>query len=73
MGRDLNKIGSLYPNMSSDEEIITVFLTNIKKKRNFALGSAVVAHFSYYEHINNLQKTNIIKKYDKLSLDYLKI
>ena len=69
-GRDLNKLVTLYPNIISDEEIITVLLTNIKKKFNFALGSAVVAHFSYYEHINYLKETNILKKYDKLSFDY---
>ena len=71
-GRDLNKIGSLYPNLYSDEQIITVALTNAKKKINFALGSAVVAHFSYYQHIKYMEKTNTIKKYDKLSFDYFK-
>ena len=70
-GKDLNKISILYPNVS-DEEIITVLLTNIKNKFNFALGSAIVSHFSYYEHINYLKETNILKKYDKLSLDYFK-
>ena len=71
-GRHLNKIGSLYPKMHSDEEIITVNLTNLNEKINFALGSAVVAHFSYSENIKYMEKTNIIKKYDKLSFDYFK-
>ena len=72
-GSILNKIETLYPNDASDEEIITQVLPKDMNRHNYVLGSALAAHFSYSGYqVHYLKKTNIVKKYDKLSFDYLK-
>ena len=72
-GSIVNGINSMYPDDSSDEEILTILIPKKFKKQCFALGSAVVSHFSYWHtQVKYLSKTNIIEKYEKLSIDYLK-
>ena len=71
-GSIVNKIKYIYPLVGSDEEILTVLLPQKYKKHSFALGSAVVVHFSYSSgQVEYLEKTDILKKYEKLSIDYL--
>jgi hypothetical protein len=72
-GSFVNKIETLYKKHSS-EEIITQLLPRDMKRHSYVLGSAIAAHFSYSGYqVQYLKKTNIVKKYDKLSFDYLKI
>jgi len=73
-GNILNKIHINYKHVESDEEIITKHLPTENKKHIFAIGAALVSHFAYstdgnYEY---LSKTDLLSKYDKLSIDYFK-
>ena len=73
-GNVVNKIHVKYKHVESDEQIITELLTKDNNKHCFAVGAAVVAHFAYSTDNNfiYLNKTNILSKYDKLSIDYFK-
>jgi hypothetical protein len=72
-GSLVNKMNSMYPNVNTDEEVLTVSIPKKYNKHLFALGTAVVAHFSYSNgQVEYLSKTDILNKYAKLSLDYLK-
>ena len=42
------------------------------KKHSIALGAAIVAHFSFWSQYQYLVKTDILDKYDRLSVKYLK-
>ena len=73
-GNVVNKMNIKYKNVESDEEIITKHLPTDNNRHTFAIGSAVVSHFAYSTDGNYqyLSKTNILSKYDKLSIDYFK-
>ena len=72
-GRYLNKLYLSYPDMKSDEVTLTVLIPKQMKKHSIALGSALVAHFSYWSQYFYLNKTDILNKYERLSIDYLKL
>jgi len=72
-GRYLNTLNSSFPEIQSDEKVLTTFLPKLMKKHSMALGSAVVSHFSYWSQFKYLIKTNILQKYDNLSRTYLKL
>ena len=40
------------------------------KKHSVALGSAIVAHFNYFTQKRYLAKTNLLERYNNLSIDY---
>jgi hypothetical protein len=73
-GNVLNKMKIKYQNISSDEDIITQYLTRDSKKHSYSIGSAVVSHFAYstYGNYKYLTTTNLLSKYKKLSIDYFK-
>ena len=61
-----------YEHSSSDEQIITEYLARDSNKHCYSVGSAVVSHFSYSTDGNYkyLIKTDLLSKYEKLSIDY---
>ena len=71
-GRYLNNINSSHFHIPSDEVTLTLEIPMKMKKHSIALGSAVVSHFSFWSQRSYLLKTDILKKYDNLSISYLK-
>jgi hypothetical protein len=50
----------------ADEQIISIKIPMKLKKHAYALGSALVSHFSYQNQYKYLSKTDILKRYDIL-------
>ena len=67
-GKYLNKIGG-----RDDEEIISNYLSRQNGRHGYALGSAVVCHFSFNYQKEYLYSTDILDKYDQLSKKYLDV
>jgi hypothetical protein len=70
-GKYVNKIRQLHPNLDDDEVLISEVMPRDNKKHAYALGKAVVAHFSYYTQREYLEKTNLLSKYKNLAEIYL--
>ena len=51
----------------SDEHSISVEIPKEHNKHAYALGSALVSHFSYYDQYDYLSKTDILNKYAIIS------
>ena len=73
-GNVINKMRIKYEHISSDEEIITEYLPRDSNKHCYSVGSAVVSHFAYSTDGNYkyLITTDLLSKYEKLSIDYFK-
>ena len=71
-GKYVNKISKNYPKKRDDELLISQVLPELHKRNCYALGSAVVSHFSYYIQYNYMKNTNLLQRYDDLSKKYLK-
>jgi hypothetical protein len=70
-GKYVNKIRQLHPNLDDDELLISEVMPRDNKKHAYALGKAVVAHFSYNTQREYLEKTNLLSKYKNLAEFYL--
>ena len=66
-GKIVNKIA-----LEDDEEWISNYLSRSYRRHGYALGSAVVSHFSYNFQKEYLYTTNILDKYDQLSKEYFR-
>jgi hypothetical protein len=67
-----NKMKKMLPDMDDDEVAISQEMPKMFGKHCFALGSAIVVHFSYKRQANLLKKTNLLQRYDNFSKFYLK-
>lgn len=65
-GKIINKM----PRTGDDEEMISNHLSSMHRRHGYALGSAVVCHFSYNFQKEYLYTTNILDRYDELSKSY---
>ena len=72
-GKYLNKLSVTHSHIASDEVIISIEIPKSMKKHSCALGSALVAHYSYFTQHKYIAKTNILEKYFNLSISYLKL
>ena len=66
-GKYVNKLKDWFPKIIDDEEIISVEIPKYFKKHSYAIGSAIVVHFSYFTQHEYLSNTNLIQKYDQIS------
>ena len=66
-GKFINKM----PRTGDDEESISNHVSRQYGRHGYALGSAVVCHFSFNFQKEYLYTTDILDRYDKLSKDYL--
>jgi hypothetical protein len=64
-GKYVNKIEGF-----DDEEAISNHISRKYGKHGYALGSAIVSHFSYFPQISYLLTTNLLEKYSSLSKVY---
>ena len=67
-----NKMQILFPNFDDDEVSISKEIPQKLNKHCFALGSAIVVHYSYGPQYDYLLKTNLFARYDELSKMYSK-
>ena len=70
-GKYVNKIKDWFPDMDDDEVAISHKIPEILKKHAYALGSALVVHFSYANQYDYMKNTSILEKYDNFSKKYL--
>ena len=70
-GKYVNKIRQWFPDFDDDEKLISETIPRNKKKHVYALGKAVVAHFSYSPQRDYLEGTNLLAKYKDLADFYL--
>ena len=66
-GKYVNRMHKWFPHLNDDELTISQEIPKLIKRHAYALGSALVVHFSYGVQINYLDKTNILNKYENLS------
>ena len=71
-GKYVNKLPKIYPNRRDDEVLISQVIPELHQRNCYALGSAVVSHFSYFKQYSYLINTNLLQRYDDLSKKYLK-
>ena len=64
-GKYINKIH--LSKLGSDEHIISIEIPKEHNKHAYALGSAIVSHFSYMKQYVYLSKTDILNKYKLIS------
>ena len=67
-GKYVNKMNTMFPDAYDDEFTISVLIPKMFGKHSYALGSAIVVHFSYITQSDFLKQTNLLQKYDDLSL-----
>ena len=72
-GKYANKMKIMLPNFDDDEVAISLEIPKKYGKHCYALGSAIVVHFSYFTQASYLNKTDLLKRYDNLSKKYLNI
>ena len=66
-GKYVRRLNSKF---GSDEHSISLEIPKEHKKHAYALGSALVSHFSYEDQYDYLRKTDILNKYKKISNDF---
>ena len=71
-GKYVNSIPEIFGYEEDDEVIISKRIPKLLKINCYALGSAVVSHFSYFTQFDYLKNTNILERYDKLANTYFK-
>ena len=67
-GKYVNKIKEWVPYNTDDEVIISSEIPKLLNKHCYALGSAIVAHFSYYPQNEYLLNTTLLNRYKKLGI-----
>ena len=70
-GKYVNKMEEWFPDMDDDEVAISYKIPELLKKHVYALGSALVVHFSYGRRHDYMNKTNLLEKYDNFSKKYI--
>ena len=72
-GKYVNKMKEWIPEMIYDEVSISQDIPKLLKKHVYALGSAIVVHYSYLPQAHYLLNSNLLYRYEKLSENYLNI